>query len=106
MRAERRLKFFCCCVAAAEKPSPPLNLSFSDQIKTAVTLTWDTPLSNGGSMITGYIVEKCDDGADKWLRCNARLCPDLSYRVGSSPSHRLTVQQAAASLLMTAMFSL
>lgn len=37
-------------------------------------------------MITGYIVEKCDDGADKWLRCNARLCPELSYRVGTSTS--------------------
>lgn len=68
---------------AAERPSPPLNLNFSDQIKTAVTLTWDTPLSSGGSMITGYIVEKCDEGANKWLRCNARLCPELSYRVAA-----------------------
>lgn len=32
-------------------------------------------------MITGYIIERCEDGTDKWLRCNARLCPDLSYRV-------------------------
>jgi len=32
-------------------------------------------------MITGYIIEKCEDGTDKWLRCNARLCPDLYYRV-------------------------
>lgn len=68
-------------VIAAERPSPPLNLNFSDQIQTAITLTWETPTSNGGSMITGYIIEKCDDGTDKWLRCNARLCPDLSYRV-------------------------
>lgn len=69
----------------AERPSPPLNLNFSDQTKAAVTLTWETPTSNGGSMITGYIIEKCDDGTDKWLRCNARLCPDLSYRVQSLP---------------------
>lgn len=69
------------CVVATERPSAPLNLNFSDQIRTAVTLTWETPMSNGGSMITGYIIEKCDDGTDKWLRCNARLCPDLSYRV-------------------------
>lgn len=72
---------------AAERPSPPLNLNFSDQIKTAVTLTWETPVSNGGSMITGYIIEKCDDGTDKWLRCNARLCPDLSYRVRTHCLH-------------------
>lgn len=72
------------CVVASERPSPPLNLNFNDQIKTAVTLTWETPVSNGGSMITGYIIEKCDDSTDKWLRCNARLCPDLSYRVRNS----------------------
>lgn len=71
----------------AERPSPPLNLNFSDQIKTAITLTWETPVSNGGSMITGYIIEKCDDGADKWLRCNARLCPDLCYRVRAHCLH-------------------
>lgn len=70
---------------STERPSPPLNLNFSDQIKTAVTLTWETPINNGGSMITGYIIEKCEDGSDKWLRCNARLCPDLSYRVCSQP---------------------
>lgn len=70
-----------CCSLTAERPSPPLNLNFSDQTKSAVTLTWETPTSNGGSMITGYIIEKCDEGTDKWLRCNARLCPDLSYRV-------------------------
>lgn len=72
-------KFFCA--APAERPSPPLNLNYSDQIQTAITLTWETPASNGGSMITGYIIEKCDEGSDKWLRCNARLCPDLFYRV-------------------------
>lgn len=32
-------------------------------------------------MITGYIIEKCEDGTSNWLRCNARLCPDLYYRV-------------------------
>lgn len=32
-------------------------------------------------MITGYIIQKCEDGTDKWLRCNARLCQDLHYKV-------------------------
>lgn len=71
-------------VVITERPSPPLNLNFTDQSGSGVTLTWETPVSNGGSMITGYIIEKCDEGTDKWLRCNARLCPDLSYRVLTS----------------------
>lgn len=74
------------CMEPADRPSPPLNLNFCDQVSTAVTLTWETPISNGGSMITGYIIEKCDEGTEKWLRSNARLCPDLSYRVHT---HRL-----------------
>ena len=69
---------------AAERPSPPLNPGFSDQMTTSITLTWETPISDGGSMITGYIIEKCEDGTDKWLRCNARLCPELFYQVRSS----------------------
>lgn len=44
-------------------------------------LTWETPLKNGGSIITGYIIERCEEGTNKWLRCNARLCPDLFYKV-------------------------
>ncbi|KAF6733011.1 Titin, partial [Oryzias melastigma] len=63
-----------------EPPSPPQNLSWSDQNKSSVQLTWETPMKNGGSMITGYIIERCEDGTDKWLRCNARLCPDLFYK--------------------------
>uniref|UniRef100_A0A8C1GY53 Titin n=1 Tax=Cyprinus carpio TaxID=7962 RepID=A0A8C1GY53_CYPCA len=64
-----------------ERPSPPLNFNYTNQTKDSVQLSWETPISNGGSMITGYIIEKCEDGSDKWLRCNARLCPDLYYRV-------------------------
>jgi titin len=68
----------------SERPSPPLNLNYSEQTKAGVSLFWETPTSNGGSMITGYIIQKCDEGSDKWLRCNTRLCQDLSYRV---PNH-------------------
>lgn len=66
-----------------ERPSPPLNFNYTNQTKDSVQLSWETPMNNGGSMITGYIIEKCEDGTDKWLRCNARLCPDLYYRVCS-----------------------
>uniref|UniRef100_A0A671S9B9 Titin n=1 Tax=Sinocyclocheilus anshuiensis TaxID=1608454 RepID=A0A671S9B9_9TELE len=62
-------------------PSPPLNLTHSEQTKDSCLLTWETPLKNGGTTITGYIIERCEEGTDKWLRCNARLCQDLLYRV-------------------------
>lgn len=64
-----------------ERPSAPLNFNYTHPKRDSVQLAWDIPLSNGGSMITGYIIEKCEDGTSNWLRCNARLCPDLYYRV-------------------------
>lgn len=68
-------------IHATERPSPPLNFNYTHPKRDSVQLAWDIPLSNGGSMITGYIIEKCEDGTSNWLRCNARLCPDLYYRV-------------------------
>lgn len=68
-------------ILATERPSPPLNFNYTHPKRDSVQLAWDIPLSNGGSMITGYIIEKCEDGTSNWLRCNARLCPDLYYRV-------------------------
>uniref|UniRef100_A0A3B5MDR0 Uncharacterized protein n=1 Tax=Xiphophorus couchianus TaxID=32473 RepID=A0A3B5MDR0_9TELE len=100
VRAENKAGIGRPSAATNPRPSPPLNLNYNDQINTAVTLTWETPLSNGGSMITGYIIEKCDEGSDKWLRCNARLCPDLSYRVsglkpGQKYLYRVCAENAA-----------
>uniref|UniRef100_A0A3Q3GHF8 Uncharacterized protein n=1 Tax=Labrus bergylta TaxID=56723 RepID=A0A3Q3GHF8_9LABR len=91
--------FFCVCLPA-EPPSPPLNLVWQDQNKNSVQLTWETPLKNGGSMITGYIIERCEDGTDKWLRCNTRLCPDLFYKVsglryGTKYNYRVFAENAA-----------
>uniref|UniRef100_A0A4W6E3Q2 Uncharacterized protein n=1 Tax=Lates calcarifer TaxID=8187 RepID=A0A4W6E3Q2_LATCA len=87
-------------VASQPRPSPPLNLSWQDQNKSSVQLTWETPLRNGGSIITGYIVERCEEGSDKWLRCNARLCPDLFYKVsglkyGAKYNYRVFAENAA-----------
>ena len=74
-----------------DKPSPPLNFNYSHQTKQSVQLEWETPLSNGGSMITGYIIQKSEEGSDKWLRCNARLCQDLCYKVYNLPFGDLMV---------------
>uniref|UniRef100_A0A673JKN7 Titin n=1 Tax=Sinocyclocheilus rhinocerous TaxID=307959 RepID=A0A673JKN7_9TELE len=84
-------------------PSPPLNLTHSEQTKDSCLLTWETPLKNGGTTITGYIIERCEEGTDKWLRCNARLCQDLLYRVifisglkfGTKYSYRVLAENAA-----------
>uniref|UniRef100_A0A8C4X880 Titin n=1 Tax=Erpetoichthys calabaricus TaxID=27687 RepID=A0A8C4X880_ERPCA len=92
--------------AATNPPSPPLNFNYSNQTRSSVELTWETPLSDGGSQITGYIIERCEEGTDKWLRCNARLCPDLTYKVGftSPPFHMVGLVAVMVGVLFLIFF--
>lgn len=39
-------------------PSPPQNLAATSVTSKSVTIQWEPPISNGGSELTGYIVEK------------------------------------------------
>uniref|UniRef100_A0A4W5MQW6 Immunoglobulin superfamily member 22 n=1 Tax=Hucho hucho TaxID=62062 RepID=A0A4W5MQW6_9TELE len=73
VKAENKAGIGKPSAATNPRPSPPQNLVPSEQNKNSVQLTWETPLKNGGSMITGYIIERCEDETNHWLRCNARL---------------------------------
>lgn len=44
--------------ATLAPPSPPQNLSATSVTSKSVTIRWEPPLSNGGSDLTGYVVEK------------------------------------------------
>uniref|UniRef100_A0A8C9EWG0 Titin n=1 Tax=Pavo cristatus TaxID=9049 RepID=A0A8C9EWG0_PAVCR len=78
-----------------ERPSPPINLDHSDQTKTSVQLTWEPPLEDGGSPILGYIIERREEGTDKWIRCNPKLVPVTGLKAGSSYYYRVSAENAA-----------
>lgn len=73
-----------CLIFFSERPSPPINLEHSDQTKSSVQLTWEPPLEDGGSPILGYIIERQEEGTDKWIRCNPKLVPALTFKVRCS----------------------
>lgn len=77
-------------------PGPPKSLEVSDIKKDSMTLTWEAPSEDGGSPITGYIIEKHDKEGVRWTRCNRKTVTDLNFRVtGLLDSHSYEFRVAA-----------
>ncbi|KAK9882447.1 hypothetical protein WA026_021478 [Henosepilachna vigintioctopunctata] len=47
-------------------PSPPINLQLRDVTSRSATLIWEPPENNGGTEITGYVVERKLEFMPKW----------------------------------------
>uniref|UniRef100_A0A673AQL2 Titin n=1 Tax=Sphaeramia orbicularis TaxID=375764 RepID=A0A673AQL2_9TELE len=55
-------------IKVSEKPLPPGKVSLREVTGTSVTLFWEKPDHDGGSRITGYIVEMQGKGSEKWTQ--------------------------------------
>uniref|UniRef100_A0A8C3S6J0 Titin n=1 Tax=Chelydra serpentina TaxID=8475 RepID=A0A8C3S6J0_CHESE len=56
-------------VKVSEPPYPPGKVTLVDVTRNTATITWEKPESDGGSKITGYIVEMQTKGSEKWSTC-------------------------------------
>src|SRR2546426_948620 len=52
----------------AAAPSPPSALTATAVSSSQVTLSWTAPSDNGGSAITGYMIERSTDGGSTWSK--------------------------------------
>lgn len=55
-------------IKASERPLPPGKVSLREVTSKSVTLSWEKPDHDGGSRITGYIVEMQGKGSEKWTQ--------------------------------------
>ncbi|MGI0088645.1 MAG: fibronectin type III domain-containing protein [Nitrosotalea sp.] len=47
-------------------PHPPTGLTATAASSSQINLSWNAPSSNGGSAITGYMIERSTDGGTTW----------------------------------------
>ena len=47
-------------MSISDAPSAPRNLRCVEVDSSFITLSWDSPASDGGSALTGYVIEKRD----------------------------------------------
>lgn len=55
-------------VLVSEVPSVPQKLEVVDITKSTVSLAWEKPLHDGGSRVTGYVIEACKAGTERWMK--------------------------------------
>lgn len=68
-------------VIVVDKPGPPKGpLSCTPVTHDSISLTWNPPTDDGGSEITGYVVEVAEFGINDW-RTVAGFCPKCSFTV-------------------------
>ncbi len=65
----------------AKVPSPPGKPTVIKVGKYYADLKWEPPISDGGSKITGYIVEKKEVGSAIWSKCSDYLVPECNFTV-------------------------
>ncbi|XP_077868412.1 twitchin-like, partial [Saccoglossus kowalevskii] len=60
---------------------PPGALKVGDVTKESAQLAWDKPVSDGGSPVKGYNIEKREVGKDNWEKCNKAPVKDENFKV-------------------------
>lgn len=61
-------------------PSAPTDIEVTSSTSEAMTICWKRPASDGGSRISGYIIEKREKQGVRWVRVNKKPVYDLRVK--------------------------
>jgi len=64
----------------ADKPTAPLDLKVVDRHKDYVSMTWKAPKSDGGALITGYVIERREGSRTTWTKVGETSSETRKYK--------------------------
>lgn len=81
-------------------PGPPSRPEVENVGAKTATVTWKRPADDGGSDITGYMVEKKEKKGMRWMKASKQTIPDLQLEVqglieGMEYQFRVTAENKA-----------
>ena len=86
----------------AEPPDPPTDVIITDIDKHAITLTWEPPKYDGGSPVTGYVVERLDPSTGIWRYAQSVPRPTCTVScLDEHTEHKFRIMADASGLFST-----
>ena len=61
-------QLLCVNRVVAEVPGAPEKLAVAETLKSSIKLTWAAPSNDGGTPVTGYLIERCLADSTRWIR--------------------------------------
>ena len=71
----------CNCFSFSEKPSAPKEIQVTSTDKGSISVAWQPPENDGGSPITGYILETCRSTSSTWMEAGKLDGSTLSHDI-------------------------
>uniref|UniRef100_A0A0M3HHI8 Fibronectin type-III domain-containing protein n=1 Tax=Ascaris lumbricoides TaxID=6252 RepID=A0A0M3HHI8_ASCLU len=79
----RQVLYMVMLIARIDRPGAPGQPEAVATTDDTITLQWDRPISDGGSPIQGYVLEKREEGTPEWSKCAFGTISDTRYKVYS-----------------------
>lgn len=89
-----------------DTPAPPSVPRITDTTKHSIRITWTRPMYDGGSDVTGYIIEILEEGTEQWYRATQKILSSTEYTVpGLTSTKKYRFRVAAVNTMGTGEFS-
>lgn len=73
------LKTYHIHLLLSDTPAPPSMPRIADTTKHSISMTWTRPMYDGGSDVSGYVVEILEEGSEQWYRATTKALKTNEY---------------------------